>query len=69
MIAVETHPQEPVLYLEIIEAASFQYVIHPTFGRSAEWTLRSGHIDPEELGLHLEEVEIASFDCVTHPTY
>jgi hypothetical protein len=48
--AVQTDPQEPGLYLEQVLTASFQYVIHPTYGRSAHWTLRAEQTDPQKLG-------------------
>jgi hypothetical protein len=69
MRAAQTGPQEPRLYLQHLEAASFQYVIHPTYGRSANWTLTASQPDTKEPGLYLEEVETTSLQCVIHPTY
>jgi hypothetical protein len=45
--AEPTGPQEPGLYLEQVETASFQYVIHPTNGRSAHWTRRAEQTGPK----------------------
>jgi hypothetical protein len=65
----QTYPHEPGLYLEQVETASFQYVIHPTYGRSAYWTLRAGQIGPKDPELYLEQVETHFFQYVIHPTY
>jgi hypothetical protein len=55
--------------MEPIETASFQYVINPTYERSAQWTLREEKTDPQEPELYLEQVETASFHFVIHPIY
>jgi hypothetical protein len=55
--------------MEHVEIASFRYVIHLTYGRSAHWTLRSEQTDPLEPGLYLGQYETASFQYVIHPTY
>jgi hypothetical protein len=55
--------------MQQVETPSFQYVIHPTYGRSAHWTLRAAQRDTKEPGQYLEEVETISLECVIHRTY
>jgi hypothetical protein len=64
-----TDSEEPGLYLERVETAPFQCVIHPTYERSAQWTLRAEQTDQPEPVLYLEQVETAFFQYFIQPTY
>jgi hypothetical protein len=51
LLSAQIAPAEmpPGLYLEQVEIASFQCVIHSTYGRSAHWTLRAAQTDTQKL--------------------